>query len=185
LSDKWNPLNPSLEERRQRERARVEASRLTRPAQLKLMALFMVFLAALAVIVIVLADNDVTFSSGKATSALPPNVPSSPGIFGVIATAPTGVAPPAPHVTDEIEADKIGAWAACATFVEERLKAPLTADLQSYSQELVSEGAPGSFEVHGTVDAQNSYGARLRSKFKCTLHDDRGGKWILDFISIQ
>jgi hypothetical protein len=81
--------------------------------------------------------------------------------------------------------EKIEAWVTCKSFVEKRLKAPSTADFESYSQELVAESEYGSFEVHGTVDAQNSYGAKLRSNFRCKLHSDEAGNWLLDSISIE
>jgi hypothetical protein len=119
---------------------------------------FAVVVVVLGGIVYFLAENNVTFSGGGTPSA----------------------APAAPHVPDKIEA-----WVACKSFVEKRLKAPSTADFESYSQELVSEGGAGSFEVHGTVDAQNSFGAKLRSNFRCSLHSDQAGNWLLDSINIQ
>jgi hypothetical protein len=145
MSDKWNPSNPSLEERRQRERA----SHLT-PKQQGLVAMaIIVAMIAAAVGFYLLVESNFTFANTGGTM--------------------------------HVDFDKSGAQTACEMFVKERLKAPSTADIQSSS---VSESA-GSFNVSGTVDAQNSYGAKIRSSFRCTVIDDHAGRWLLQSISIE
>lgn len=62
----------------------------------------------------------------------------------------------------------------CQDFVKKRLKAPSTAEFVDLE---VSESA-GDYTVAGNVDAQNSFGAQLRSAFTCVVHDD-GDEWRL------
>jgi hypothetical protein len=80
--------------------------------------------------------------------------------------------------------DTIGAWVACQEFVGKRLKAPSTADFQSYDESGVVVESSNSFTVHGYVDAQNSFGAKLRSNYTCRLHTS-SSQWLLDDISIN
>jgi hypothetical protein len=56
--------------------------------------------------------------------------------------------------------------AACTITVEDKLKAPSTADLSPISFERLQK-AGNSFRWVGTVDAENSFGARIRSNFVC------------------
>jgi hypothetical protein len=82
------------------------------------------------------------------------------------------------------EPDTIGAWVACQEFVGKRLKAPSTADYQSYDKGGVTIKTDSSFTVRGYVDAQNSFGAKLRSTYTCEVHS-AANQWILDDITIQ
>jgi hypothetical protein len=54
---------------------------------------------------------------------------------------------------------------ACRGMVEDKLKAPSTAD---FSNESVS-GSGTSWNVAGLVDSQNSFGAKIRSSYTCSL----------------
>lgn len=62
----------------------------------------------------------------------------------------------------------------CEDFVKERLKAPATADFSDLD---VTSDA-GEYTVTGDVDAQNSFGAKLRSHFTCVVRDS-GDQWTL------
>ena len=55
------------------------------------------------------------------------------------------------------------AIAQCEDLVTENLKAPSTAEFDS------SASGFGTWTVTGTVDAENSFGAMLRSEFQCTV----------------
>lgn len=72
----------------------------------------------------------------------------------------------------------------CRKFMERSLKAPSTAEFQSvndFSAELyVSEGDGGhfSYKVAGYVDAQNSFGAKIRTRFNCAVRKV-GDTWQL------
>lgn len=54
---------------------------------------------------------------------------------------------------------------ACERAVKEQLKAPSSAKFVN----MESQGAGGSFAVTGQVDAENSFGAMIRTSFSCTV----------------
>ncbi len=68
----------------------------------------------------------------------------------------------------------------CKQFVEKTLKAPSTADFQNYNDFSAwgSEAGGGPFGVTGYVDAQNSFGAKIRTNFRCELRKS-GSDWQL------
>ncbi|WP_300265884.1 hypothetical protein [Microbacterium sp.] len=51
----------------------------------------------------------------------------------------------------------------CEGEIEEKLKAPSTAEFDSTAT------GSGTWTVVGTVDAENSFGAKLRSSYQCTV----------------
>lgn len=55
------------------------------------------------------------------------------------------------------------AIAQCEAAIEERLKSPSTASFDS------SATGSGTWTVTGTVDAENSFGATVRSSFECSV----------------
>lgn len=67
------------------------------------------------------------------------------------------------------------AFIQCKAFVKEQLKAPSTADFgeywDSHVMQVTDPGAKlgeNTYQVTSYVDAQNSFGAKLRNKFTCT-----------------
>jgi hypothetical protein len=76
------------------------------------------------------------------------------------------------------EALKLQAWKApmtsinatvnCKSAISERLKAPATADLR-LDRAVQWENHPGYFLATYTVDAENSFGAKLRNRFECQI----------------
>lgn len=60
----------------------------------------------------------------------------------------------------------------CQDWLKEQLKAPSTAKFSG----TVSTGGPTAWQVSGTVDAQNSFGAMLRSTWSCAIRLD-GDTW--------
>lgn len=97
---------------------------------------------------------------------------------------PTTTAPNAPTG----RAADFGAFDVCKGFVKERLKAPSTAKFRDFYQDdgevQVDRNTDGTYTVTSTVDAQNSFGAKLRSTFTCTVHPTGKDTWLLDDISI-
>lgn len=55
------------------------------------------------------------------------------------------------------------AIAQCEAAIEERLKAPATADFNSTAT------GDGTWTVIGTVDAENGFGAMIRSSYQCSV----------------
>ena len=66
----------------------------------------------------------------------------------------------------------------CRGFMEKTLKAPATAKFQNYNEFTARQEASGSYLVRGYVDSQNSYGAMIRTSFRCQLKRD-AGQWSL------
>lgn len=81
---------------------------------------------------------------------------------------------------------KYGAFDVCTSFVKDRLKAPSTADFPNpYSRgsdvsmiPVTYEQKPG-YVVRSHVDAQNGFGAQIRSDFACTVTHEGGERWRL------
>lgn len=66
---------------------------------------------------------------------------------------------------------------ACESWVRDQLKTPATA---KFSDEHFTEAKytfSGKAEVHGDLDAQNTYGATIRSVFACMM-EKRNGDWV-------
>lgn len=80
--------------------------------------------------------------------------------------------------------DEIGAYTASQWFVEKRLKAPGTADFPVYIDSFVTDLGGGKFKVESYVDAENSFGAKLRTQYTCIVRADGSG-WKLEKINIH
>lgn len=70
--------------------------------------------------------------------------------------------------------DDIGAWVMAKSFVEDRLKSPSSAKFPWYSEDRVTRLDECAFLVEGYVDAQNSFGATIRTDFLLRLKYMRG-----------
>jgi hypothetical protein len=91
--------------------------------------------------------------------------------------------PPKPKTRAEIEADSLRtvqfeAQYQCERFVEASLKAPATAKFGN-ERAWVVKNKPGHWSASGYVDAQNSFGALIRTTFGCDMSRDRNGDWRL------
>ena len=58
-------------------------------------------------------------------------------------------------------------------------KAPATADFASYSDSAVVNKGDGTYIVVSYVDAQNSFGAKIRTRYTCTVFTVDGARFIL------
>lgn len=74
--------------------------------------------------------------------------------------------------------DEIGAKVVCEQFIEDRLKSPSSADFQN-SGEYIVTGSGATYTVQGYVEADNSFGASLRSNWTCTVHEEGDDRWTL------
>lgn len=62
----------------------------------------------------------------------------------------------------------------CEDWVRDKLKAPATAHFQDGAE----SGAAGRYTIAGTVDAENSFGADVRTSWSCTInYSDSDEKW--------
>ena len=96
-------------------------------------------------------------------------------VVGIIAVCGAG----ALLSDDDDEADdgggEYGARGVCEQFVEDRLKAPSTAD---FSDVTATESA-GVWTVRGAVDSENSFGAQIRNTYVCQVRHTGGENWRL------
>lgn len=81
--------------------------------------------------------------------------------------------------------DKMSAFVMSQLFVKKQLKAPSTADFPTYNESFVTDLGGGKFRVSAYVDAQNSFGAQVRSNFTCVLKSSDGDTWNLESINIR
>jgi hypothetical protein len=65
-------------------------------------------------------------------------------------------------------------------FIPSRLKAPATAEFSDVTVTV----AGATYEVAGTVDSENAFGAKVRASFSCTMHSD-ADRWVLDSASVD
>jgi hypothetical protein len=66
------------------------------------------------------------------------------------------------------ESARVMSFVQCQDFVKRRLKAPATASFPSLDFSAL-KGNDDRYTVSSYVDAENSFGAKLRSKFVCTI----------------
>jgi hypothetical protein len=79
----------------------------------------------------------------------------------------------------------IEAFVMSQEFVKRALKAPSTAEFPWYEDGFVTRLGDGRFRVSAYLDAQNSFGAQLRSRYSCVVKSARDGSWSLESIEIQ
>lgn len=79
------------------------------------------------------------------------------------------------------------AFDVCKQFVQERLKAPSGATWRDPTgDQVVYEGAKnGPVTVRASVDSQNSFGAKLRSTYVCTVSSTGKDTWHLDDLQVN
>jgi hypothetical protein len=70
------------------------------------------------------------------------------------------------------------AWYACREFITQSLKAPKTAEFERYASGKVSIVNADEYRAYIDVDAQNSFGAMIRSNFVCQVRKEPG-QWRL------
>jgi hypothetical protein len=66
------------------------------------------------------------------------------------------------------EPDDYDAYAACENWVGEQLRAPSTADFSGHNDSQIVETANG-YDIKGYVDAQNGFGAQIRTDWSCSV----------------
>lgn len=77
---------------------------------------------------------------------------------------------------------EFGARAICEQFVEDRLKAPATAD---FSDTTAFATGGTSWTVEGAVDAENSFGAKIRNTYVCKVSYTGDDMWRLDDLTMS
>jgi hypothetical protein len=80
--------------------------------------------------------------------------------------------------------DKMSAYFASREFVKNRLKAPSTAKFPWYREAVVTDLGGRRFRVSAYVDAQNNFGAQIRTRYICVLKGTDELNWTLESISM-
>lgn len=75
--------------------------------------------------------------------------------------------------------DDTAAFVMAQKFVKPTLKAPATADFAPMYDSQVTNVGDCTYEVHSYVDAQNSFGANIRTRFNATVKYKGDGRWSL------
>lgn len=79
---------------------------------------------------------------------------------------------------------KLEAFAIAKTHVIHELKAPASADFPNADSAFVSLLRAGEYRVSAYVDAQNSFGSKVRTNYVCDLaYEDK--RWILKNLTLQ
>ncbi|MFW6342881.1 MAG: hypothetical protein ACOC00_07665 [Halothiobacillaceae bacterium] len=78
---------------------------------------------------------------------------------------------------------EIGAWSACKSAAKARLKAPATAEFP-WRPDSSSKISTDQMRVTGYVDAQNGYGAVVRSQVVCAV-DDVDGRAVVRTVTVD
>ena len=93
------------------------------------------------------------------------------GIFGGAST------PSAPRVAGPTDD---GARSVCKSFMEQTLRAPATAKFSRWTDQKVIKTSTGQYTVSGGyVDAENAFGANIRTYFACDVEHIVGEQWRL------
>lgn len=69
-------------------------------------------------------------------------------------------------------------------YVELQLKAPSSADFASITDSDVTEISDNKFRIHSYVDAQNSFGAKVRGTYTIVV-EYKDGDWTVDSFNMS
>jgi hypothetical protein len=90
------------------------------------------------------------------------------------------------NITTTVRANKrnLAIFNICQSFTTNSLKAPATAKFPEFNIRMLTEVDDGSYTVKSYVDAQNGFGALIRSDFVCHVKPV-AGSWVLLDLSVQ
>ncbi|CNI09636.1 putative cell division protein [Yersinia frederiksenii] len=87
--------------------------------------------------------------------------------------------------TNDYCSDSISAYVHSKDLIAKSLKSPSTAKFSSYSDTSVISNGECNFAIDGYVDAQNSFGAVIRTRFNATIRfDEKSQTYYLDKLKI-
>lgn len=75
--------------------------------------------------------------------------------------------------------ENIGASIICKEFLKDRLKAPSTAKFAPTSDQIISSQGNDEYKVISYVDAENSFGAMIRTDYTCIVKYTGNDNWSL------
>ncbi len=103
-------------------------------------------------------------------------------LLGIASFSAPSTEPPAPPAPPH---NATGAYDVCRQFVIDRVKSPSTAEFLAYGKERTQHLGNGKYVVAAHVDAQNGFGATVRSDFTCTVQWKSGKAWGLEDLKIK
>lgn len=80
--------------------------------------------------------------------------------------------------------DGLGAFIASQNFVKQELKAPSTAKFPTYDESMAVTNDGKRFKITSHVDAKNSFGATVRTRYICIVTHLKGDEWQLDTVQL-
>jgi len=80
--------------------------------------------------------------------------------------------------------DKMTAYFASNDFVKSNLKAPSTAKFPWFREVFVDDLGGGRYRVTAYVDAQNTFGAQIRTNYTCVVKGEDSIHWTLESIDM-
>ena len=80
--------------------------------------------------------------------------------------------------------DKMTAYFASEDFVKKNLKAPSTAKFPWFREVVVDDLGAERYRVTAYVDAQNSFGAQIRTNYTCVVKGEDSLHWTLESIDM-
>lgn len=79
----------------------------------------------------------------------------------------------------------VGAWTVCTDAVRDRLRAPRTAKFPWGYDDKVTHLGEGKYHARAYVDAQNAFGAMVRTDFECTVQWITGNRWRIEELVLE
>lgn len=114
-----------------------------------------------------------------------PNPTIQPTPKPITQSTPTPTQDTIKYSTSGVTDDEKGfAWAVAQKQVKDNLKAPSTAKFAKYADMPVSKSG-SNFKVEGYVDAENSFGAKIRSNFSVEFEKTGKNTYNLKNVSIK
>jgi len=77
----------------------------------------------------------------------------------------------------------IGAWTYTTFFVEKQLKSPKSAEFPSWDESFVTPLGDARYRVAAYVDAENSFGASIRTRFTAIIVRSNEEQWMLESLA--
>jgi hypothetical protein len=110
-----------------------------------------------------------------------------PAVSVPIQAAPKPQPTPKPSkpYTPPREDDRGGAWVWTMGFVKERLKSPSTADFPHVWNVYFADMGNRTWKVASYVDAQNSFGATIRTRFISVVKYVGNDRWVLVSLDME
>jgi len=108
-------------------------------------------------------------------------------IIGVILLAFLGSRSPQERAIDQAQGTPDGAAYICQEFVKDRLKAPATATFPYVHppETTITTLGSGAYRVSSYVDAQNGFGAKIRTSYTCEVQKIQAGdRWKLRHLQM-